>query len=157
MTYTRHYYAYKAAKDFVLLHKQDSFTSIEVQRMFDSKALLNYLNDVVMHTVEMYLQMVEKQTFDEDKSMSREAQIQPQSVLKMQKSLVGMDTSYFFLAEMFNNDSISYYLERLTDFEDFTPDYLISPKYGLEYYYFNEGQESKLRYVLLDEQNQGKN
>jgi hypothetical protein len=41
------------------MHDQDSFSLAEIREMFKSKAILNYMNDVVMNMVDMYLQMVE--------------------------------------------------------------------------------------------------
>jgi hypothetical protein len=69
MQYTRHYYAYKCAKDFLLLHDKDMFNFGEVKRMFESKAILNYMNDLIMHMVGIYIEMIGGDKFDEASQM----------------------------------------------------------------------------------------
>jgi len=54
MEYTRHYYGYKSAKDFLMLHNKQFFAAEEIREMFESKALLNYMNDVIMHIIGNY-------------------------------------------------------------------------------------------------------
>jgi hypothetical protein len=49
--------------------------------------------------------------------------------------LVGIDVSFFFNAELFNNHSVNYYLEPLTDFEDNTELPIISKNYSASYFY----------------------
>lgn len=69
------YYAYKAAKDYLLLFNQELFTQEEIKQMFDDYSLENYLNDVAMHHLDLYIQMSKNITFDETELMRKDKDI----------------------------------------------------------------------------------
>jgi len=43
--------------------------------MFESKAILNYMNDIVMHIVGHYFEMIDGPKFEEAEYMSLESQV----------------------------------------------------------------------------------
>ena len=60
----------------------------------------------------------------------------------MELSLVGLDVSYFFNSELFNNRSVNYYLEKLMDFNDNEELPIVSKKYSLEYFYIRQAKRN---------------
>lgn len=60
MEFVRHYFGHKTAKDFLVLTGQQTFTKKEVQLMFERKALLNYMNDLVLAITDWHKEMANK-------------------------------------------------------------------------------------------------
>lgn len=99
--------------------------------MFSSGALFNYLNDLVLHLASQYLQSIGKGDFNEEKEMTGEAN---KTLIDLQLKMVGIDTSYYFIAQLFNDKSVDSYTEKLTEYDEWTPRPLISPKYDLSFF-----------------------
>lgn len=54
----RSYFAHKAVKDYIILTKKLYFTEVDIQKMFKSRSLVNYLNDLILNIIDRYLEMV---------------------------------------------------------------------------------------------------
>ena len=123
MQHTRHYYGYKTAKDYLMLYNQTEFTKFQVETMFKSRSILNYMNDLVLDISKFSNQLIKNISEDD-------------------LSLVGLDISLFFQSEMLLNRTINYYLEALTDFDDWDNLPIIKNK-SLEYFEVDDSLEQK--------------
>lgn len=120
--------------------------------MFESKAIINYLNDLVMHLVGRYMESIELEKFNEAAQMSPSQPLNKTQMLQQLK-FVGIDTSFYFLSQLFNNKSMEQYLEPLTGFDDNSVQPIISRTFGLEYFYLNkEKRNEEQRTLPLSEQ-----
>ena len=50
----RYYWSSKMAKDFVMLTGKDSFTYHEVESYFKDRAILNYLNEMILEAIDTF-------------------------------------------------------------------------------------------------------
>ena len=122
MHYTRHYYGYKTAKDFLLLYpNKTEFDHKDIKHMFESKAILNYMNELVLKIADLYIEMVQPTLSSNH--------------VENQISVLGQDVSYFFNSELFNNETMNYYLENLLDFNDWEELPIVSKDLKLEDFY----------------------
>jgi hypothetical protein len=55
--YNRHYFGHKGAKDLLMLFPGDSLKIEEVKNLFESRALLNYCNDLILNIIDYYVEM----------------------------------------------------------------------------------------------------
>ena len=55
--FSHHYYGHKAAKDLLMLINSDTLTTKEVKSLFETRAVLNYVNDLVLNIIEYYVEM----------------------------------------------------------------------------------------------------
>ena len=55
--FSHHYFGHKAAKDLLMLIGSDTLTIKEVESLFETRAVLNYVNDLVLNIIEYYVEM----------------------------------------------------------------------------------------------------
>ena len=57
INHNRHYYGHKAAKDFLILQNKKTFKINEIKDYFESFAIQNYLNDLILNIIDYCLRM----------------------------------------------------------------------------------------------------
>ena len=55
--YIRHYFGHKTAKDLLMLIPGENLSIDQVKNLFESRALINYCNDLIINIIEYYVEM----------------------------------------------------------------------------------------------------
>ena len=130
MDESRHYYAYKLAKDFINLTGKEKFDLDFINSEYFKKgAILNYLNDLGLNMAHMYVSVMENnQTINEIDYVAKDRPVDPTLSRTIAHFFINYDTSSFFLAEVLTSKSTEYYVEDLMNMYDFGEKYTAGSK-----------------------------
>lgn len=132
MDETRFYYAYKMAKDFVILARKDKFSLAEIKSSFFEKgALVNYLNDLAVQMVSTYIAYNRNSTEPLDqKYMDPKQFMSYEDGLQMSTFFINFDVGMFFHSELAVHKSVDFFQEELRNMYDFGKDRTPGSKQG---------------------------
>lgn len=129
----RYYWSSKMAKDFVMLAGKDEFSYQEVESYFNDKVILNYLNEMVLTSIETFERvLIEKggikEAFFDEHFPEHMAKVPWLRKLKRMSKFIDMDNIYFQLAEVAEQNNTKVFRENLSDYQDFrTEEYVYTP------------------------------
>ena len=133
INHNRHYYGHKAAKDFLILQNQQAFTIGEVRDFFDSFAIQNYLNDLILNVLDYTLFMRDKEEIGDP--MAKDSQLNETRARYQLDLIKNFEIAFLFLAEIQLNATSKYYTENLADFNNFDEHLpLVNSKYDKNYF-----------------------
>ena len=164
----RHYFAHKAVKDYMILTKKTLWSKQDIDRLFTSHALINYLNDLYLNSVDKFLELRDNykmknldwepmiQRADRYRSVFRGVDQTEFDVKDVSFNLTHADIQadlawkfdavYVYLTEMLTNQTFNLMHEQLLDYDSFEtrnghPNYfpLVDPQFPVEYFELPEG------------------
>lgn len=124
MDHNRHYFGHKAAKDILMLMGENITVHDFKDKLFDGKAILNYLNDMILNVILYYSEIEDGFSLDFKDYMNNDKhhhfwrfdyEIHTVHIGELQR----FDVGFLFLAEMLKKNTLNLYLENLYAYDDF--------------------------------------